>query len=91
MSANLETLDAVIAEMDAPKDGENAYMRLTLQEYAYRLKAAHRRELAALRDAVIAARRLLAVWGDELPFRVWNEKGEVLDKCDAALREGGAK
>ena len=58
-------------------------------ELADHIEAAHRRELSALRDAVVAARRVLAVWGDELPFRAWNEKGEALDRCDAALREGG--
>ena len=80
-----DRLEAAHKRELTPKDA-------AIQTYVAELEAErerHRSEVAQLREAVIAARWVLAVWGDELPFRAWNEKGEALDKCDAALREGG--
>lgn len=38
-----------------------------------------------MREALVYARTVLANWSRYTPFRAWNEIGEAIDKCDAAL------
>lgn len=38
-----------------------------------------------MREALVYARTVLAKWARDMPFRAWNEIGEAIDKCDAAL------
>lgn len=40
---------------------------------------------AAMREALEKATRMLSAWRRELPFKAWDEIGETLDKCYAAL------
>ena len=40
---------------------------------------------AKLREVLEKATRMLSAWCRELPFRAWDEIGETLDKCNAAL------
>ncbi len=38
-----------------------------------------------MRKALVYARTVLAKWLMDTPFGAWNELGEAIDKCDAAL------
>lgn len=39
----------------------------------------------AMREAVEYASRVLAKWRQDAPFSAWNEYGEAIDRCRAAL------
>ena len=39
----------------------------------------------AMREALEYAARILAKWRQDAPFSAWNEYGEAIDKCRAAL------
>ena len=41
--------------------------------------------MKAMREALEYASRVLAKWRQDAPFRAWNEYGEAIDKCRAAL------
>lgn len=41
--------------------------------------------VAAMREALKYASRVLAKWQQDAPFSAWNEYGEAIDKCRASL------
>ncbi len=41
--------------------------------------------IVAMREALEFASMVLAKWRQDAPFRAWNEYGEAIDKCRAAL------
>ena len=41
--------------------------------------------MAIVREALEYASRVLAKWRQDAPFSAWNEYGEAIDKCRAAL------
>ena len=41
--------------------------------------------MAAMREALEYASRVLAKWRQDAPFSAWNEYGEAIDRCRAAL------
>ena len=41
--------------------------------------------MVAMREALEYASRVLAKWRQDAPFSAWNEYGEAIDKCHAAL------
>ena len=42
-------------------------------------------DMAAMREALEYASRVLARWRQDAPFSAWNEYGEAIDKCRTAL------
>ena len=42
-------------------------------------------DIKAMREALEYASRVLAKWRQDAPFSAWNEYGEAIDKCRAAL------
>lgn len=98
---NEETLDDIEAEIRArAKAWPEPSLAKYDEQLADRIHAAREREVvvsknatttygnnAAMRDALIRARDMLFAWRRDVPFRAWNEIGETIDKCNAALEK----
>ena len=85
-----ETSADIITEMCYGPIPRHRHDRVLLCHFADRLEAALKRErgnMAKMCKALEYASRVLAKWQQDAPFSAWNEYGEAIDRCRAALAE----